>query len=247
MSSPDSPAPDAQPPVAHPPGDGAALPGVLADAARALAAAPADADDAVLLAIVGEAIVPALGDVVTLYAGDGRPIGVAPVDVPLGLAAEIVAPLGDAMTDGLLAIGSSDATRIYTDAERSAADVIAALLGARGETAGYARGDAPSAARGAGAGGPRADPRAEQRLDDAGRRGRAADGPERLLAGPPGDVAGGLEGPGRARTARPGVPLADAHPGRATRLAVAGTFFHLPLATDAERRLGTHLQPLGID
>jgi len=131
MSSPDSPAPDAQPPVAHPPGDGAALPGVLADAARALAAAPADADDAVLLAIVGEAIVPALGDVVTLYAGDGRPIGVAPVDAPLGLAAEIVAPLGDAMTDGLLAIGSSDATRIYTDAERSAADVIAALLGAR--------------------------------------------------------------------------------------------------------------------
>lgn len=131
MSSPDSPAPDAQPPVAHPPGDGAALPGVLADAARALAAAPADADDAVLLAIVGEAIVPALGDVVTLYAGDGRPIGVAPVDVPLGLAAEIVAPLGDAMTDGLLAIGSSDATRRYAEAERSAADVIAAILGAR--------------------------------------------------------------------------------------------------------------------
>lgn len=181
MSSTDSPAPDAQPPVAHPPGGGAALPGVLADAARALAAAPADADDVVLLAIVGEAIVPVLGDVVTLYAADGpgnaRLIGVAPVDAPAalgiqvaagqfpaaifeyaaiagagrgsvmlpsggleagrslrqaaGLVAEIVAPLGDDVTDGLLAIGSSDATRRYAEAERSAAEVIAALLGAR--------------------------------------------------------------------------------------------------------------------
>lgn len=59
------------------------MPGVLA-AARALGAAPADADDAALLAILGQTLVPALGDVVALYAADGaagvRLIGAAPSD-----------------------------------------------------------------------------------------------------------------------------------------------------------------------
>lgn len=181
MSSSEPHAADAQPPLARPPGGGPALPGALADAARALAAAPADADDAALLASVGGAIVPVLGDVVALYGADdsgrGWLIGVAPIEASAagrlrdaaerdpaavaeyvavaaagreavilpggrvltgqslrraaGLAAEIVTPLGDATTDGVLTIGASDERRQYADAERAAAEVVASLLNAQ--------------------------------------------------------------------------------------------------------------------
>ena len=57
--------------------------GMLAVAARALAEAPADADDAALLATIARVVVPALGDVVTI-----RRVG-----EPAGQQPELVAPL----------------------------------------------------------------------------------------------------------------------------------------------------------
>ena len=45
-------------------------PALLARAARAVAEAPEDADGAALLAVVGRAVLPALGDIVALYAED---------------------------------------------------------------------------------------------------------------------------------------------------------------------------------
>jgi signal transduction histidine kinase len=162
-------------------GDVPGVPGVLAEAARTLGQLPPDASDAALLAALSQAIVPALGDVVALYAVDSvanvrlieaapgaapaagrlqeyvepRPAAAAeyaalvdagspPVVLPgeakvgralrqaVGLTAEIVAPLGDAATrDGLLVISSADAARRYDAADRSAAEVLAALVGAR--------------------------------------------------------------------------------------------------------------------
>ena len=98
------------------------LAGVLAAAARALAGAPADADEAALLAIIAPAIVPALGDDVTVRR-PGEPAGQQP---------ELCVPLdGEGAAGELLVIRSADPDRRYDDAERSAAVVLAALVGAR--------------------------------------------------------------------------------------------------------------------
>jgi hypothetical protein len=119
------------------------LPGVLADAARALADAPADADDAAILAILGQAVVPALGDAVALYAADAAGtfllVAATPGDAPPAQRHgectgqhEIAASLGaDPRRDGLLVVGSTDPARRYDDADRSAAEVLAAIVGAR--------------------------------------------------------------------------------------------------------------------
>ena len=120
------------------------VPGVLVGAARALATASADADDATLVALLGRAVVPVLGDVVALYAADGsgsvRLIGAAPGDAPparrldedAGDQSEIVAPLGGNTSGGdLLVIRSADRERRYDEAERQAGEVLAALLGTR--------------------------------------------------------------------------------------------------------------------
>ena len=131
--------------MAGQPQDRAAVPGALAVAARALAAAAEDSDDAALLAILGQAVVPSLGDVVALYAADRsggfRLIGSAPDDAPpvpgfraraeqqAGLVAEIVAQIGsDAAPDGLLLIGSTDPGRQYDDVGRSAVVALAAIV-----------------------------------------------------------------------------------------------------------------------
>jgi hypothetical protein len=115
-----------------------ALPSVLAGAARALAEAPVDADDGVLLAILGRAVVPALGDVVALYATDASGtyslIGAAPDEAPPERrpgerSGELVAPLGgDAPGDGLLVVRSTDPERRYDDAHQSAVEVLAAIV-----------------------------------------------------------------------------------------------------------------------
>lgn len=133
-------------PVDRQAGGVSTVPGHLAAAARALAGAPADADDAALLALLARAIVPALGDVVALYAADGsghaRLIGAAPGDAPsvrrsgtdAGQPSELVAPLGgDAPEGDLLVIRAADPARRYDDADRAAAEVLAALIGARRE------------------------------------------------------------------------------------------------------------------
>lgn len=102
--------------------DVSAVPGILAVAARVLADAPADADDGALLAILARAVVPSLGDVVAT-----RRVG-----EPAGQQPELVAPLdGDAPNGDLLVIRSTDPDRRYDDADRSAAEVLAALVGVR--------------------------------------------------------------------------------------------------------------------
>ena len=131
-------------PVDRQAGGVSTVPGHLAAAARALAGAPASADDAALLALLARAIVPALGDVVALYAADGsgraRLIGAAPGDAPsvrrsgtdAGQTPELVAPLdGDAPGGDLLVIRAADPARRYGDADRAAVEVLAALIGAR--------------------------------------------------------------------------------------------------------------------
>ena len=96
--------------------------GMLAVAARALAEAPADADDAALLATIARVVVPALGDVVTI-----RRVG-----EPAGQQPELVAPLdGDESAGEVLVIRSADPGRRHDDAEGAAAEVLAALVGAR--------------------------------------------------------------------------------------------------------------------
>jgi stage V sporulation protein SpoVS len=178
MTSSESPVessgPDAHKTAAHQPQGFSALAGVLAVAARALVEAPADSDDAALLAILGRALVPSLGDVVALYAADAsgrfRLIGAAPDDaVPARrlleraeqhselvaeyaaiaagghstivqssgetegeVVAEVVAPLGSAAPrNGLLVIGSTSSERRYDDADRSAVEVLAAIVSVR--------------------------------------------------------------------------------------------------------------------
>ena len=131
--------------------DGSAgLPGMLAMAARLLVAAPDDADDAALAAILGRVVVPALGDSVALYdatgAGEFRlagcePAGYAPLHrtkQPDEAATEIVVPLGsvapiggEGAPAGLLAIGTGTARRPFGAAERSAVEALAALVAAR--------------------------------------------------------------------------------------------------------------------
>jgi hypothetical protein len=124
MTSSESSASAEDPPVDRQAGGVSAVPGVLAAAARALAGAPEDADDAALLAILARAIVPALGDVVEVRRlGERAQAGQQP---------ELVAPLGgDASRGDLLVIRSTDPAREYGEAERSAAEVLAALVGAR--------------------------------------------------------------------------------------------------------------------
>lgn len=124
MTAPESSASAEHQPVDGQAGGASAVPGILAAAARALAAAPDDADDAALLAILSQAIVPALGDGVDVRRRGDRERA--------GRQTELVAPLGGDATEGeLLVIRSTDPERQYGEAERSAAEVLAALVGAR--------------------------------------------------------------------------------------------------------------------
>jgi hypothetical protein len=159
-------------------------PALLAQAARALAAAPADADDALLVDRLASVVLPALGEIAALYtatdageiavasttaagsglagrlqddlaqhpeaaagyaeimaqgqarlgqvaAGSGadEPSGLLSWHHALGMAAEILAPLGsDARRGALLTIGTTDERRRYAEPDLATVEVLAALL-----------------------------------------------------------------------------------------------------------------------
>jgi hypothetical protein len=62
----------------------------------------------------------------------GRSAATVALRQATGLVTEIVAPLGaDPRREGLLVVGSTDPARRYDDADRSATEVLAAIIGAR--------------------------------------------------------------------------------------------------------------------
>ena len=114
---------------------------------RLIGAAPADATPARRL-IEHVAQHPEVAAAYAAAAEAGRPSIVGPAAEPppsagqsattvalrqaTGLVTEIVAPLGaDPRRDGLLVVSSTDPARRYDDADRSAAEVLAAIVGAR--------------------------------------------------------------------------------------------------------------------
>lgn len=124
---------------------------LLAQVTRALTALPDDADDAALLASLGQAVVPVLGDAVALFVvgagADLRLVGVAPPETSIGrqLAAQIggqasspdasstlmtaVAPPGTGgQRDGVLAVGRADPSRAFTADDLAVVEVLGALV-----------------------------------------------------------------------------------------------------------------------